>query len=112
MAALGDGEGLTRRGLRLVLRMLKGMMDEVRRGAQYEKDEQRSGEERQPAGGFGSETTHDAVFLSDKSGCCQSRTRGVRPVVLAGFSQTRDSVSGIEREWSFSGLSLVYFVAR
>ena len=86
MATLGDGEGLTRRGLRLVLRMLKGVMDEVRRGAQYEKDEQRSSEERQGARGFGSEATHDAVYLPDQGGSCQTGTRDVLPAVLAGFS--------------------------
>jgi hypothetical protein len=32
--------------------MLKGVMDEVRRGIEYEKNEQRSGEERQAADGF------------------------------------------------------------
>jgi hypothetical protein len=71
MAAFRDGEGLTSRGLRLVMRMLKRVMDEVRRGIEYEKNEQRSGEERQVAGGFGSEATHDSVYLQDKSGCCQ-----------------------------------------
>ena len=51
--------------------MLKGVMDEMRRRIEYEKDEQRPGEKRKVAGGFGSEAIHDPVYLQDKGGCCQ-----------------------------------------
>ena len=63
MTTVRDGEGLASGGSRLVMRMLEGVMDTVRRGEKYKEDERRRGKEREAQNEFGSEAAH-SVSLS------------------------------------------------